>query len=228
MVPTLKNVVESLPFKFIKGDSEVLKRLMLKNDDEFLGFRGKDQFDKKVKATFPNINFMDLYLDWLFISRKSQSIIRFCKDYKSHGEQILKFKYQESRDDHANVIGTEYKALDGIIRSTKDDFWNKYLPPNFPTDQCTIISTYKEKITPIPENLPSCTFEYNLQLFLSNITPTKYDFPKQSFKDSEKMFSDWGIDILELAKDAIKNECSIDVNKDQLRQMFEDLDKKEE
>lgn len=172
---TLKDIVNTLPFKFSKGDSEVLKNLMLKDDNKFLKFRGKDQFDKKVKTLYPEINFMDLSNDYSFIRGKSNSTQRLYKWYKQLGDKLyLKFEYDLSWNNDGMLIGTEFEILNGVILKATDCFWNKYLPPNFANDYSSVSYLFDpiNKITPIPENLPESNFEFDLNgLFLSQITP---------------------------------------------------------
>ena len=165
---TLKQIVEKLPFKFAVGNSDVLKMLMLKNDNEFLRFSGKDQFDKKVKAKYPEIDVNDLSEDYLFVLKKSHRVLWLCQWYKEHGDLLLEFRFQESMDENANIIGSEYKVLDGTVRHVKDKFWNKYFPPNFSYDSSYIrhLSPRLSNETPIPKDLPKSIFECNLDAIL--------------------------------------------------------------
>ncbi len=223
MILTLLNIVEALPLKFIKGDSDVLKKSMLKDDNEFLRFRGKEQFDKKVKILYPDIKISCLYPDYLFNLKKSYSVRRLCHRYEELGDKlVLKFKYQDSIDDSGEIVGKEFKALDGVVKSVKDEFWNKYLPPNFPHDMCFVEYSSFYEITSIPNDLPGNSFECDLnKLFLSKITPKKNEYKKQNFEDTEKMFSSFGIDIIELMAQVITEKESIsDKEKEQLRQIL--------
>lgn len=203
---SLFNVVEQLPFKFSQGDSDVLKTLMLKNDNEFLRFKGKDQFDKRVKSIYPHIRIEDLYLDYLYVSRKSDTILRLCQWYEEHGDKLtIKFEYHGSIDDYGNQIGTKFKTLQGVTRPVKDPFWNKYLPPNFANDACSFSQTYISEITPIPNYLPNSSFECNLdKLFLSQISPKKHE--KSSYNDTVKILSSWGINLDDLFFDSFKEQ----------------------
>jgi len=182
---TLRQIVNLLPFKFPKGDSEVLKNLILKDDNEFLRFRGKDQFDKKVKALYPEINISELYSGFSYTCRKASNVRRLCRDYENHGREnaLLKFRFSESMDDDGNIIGNEFKILDNVVRPITDSFWNKYFPPNFALDHCGVDMTFDfiDKITPIPENLPESNFEFDLiGLFISHIKPIEW--PKTAEK----------------------------------------------
>ena len=212
-----------LPLTFKYGDSKILKRLMLKDDNEFLRFRGKDQFDKKVKVLYPDINISCLYPDYLFNLRKSYGIRRLCHWYEKIGDKlVLKFRYMNSMDDSGKSLGEEFKVLDGVIKSARDEFWNKYLPPNFPYDQCSVDYGVIWDTTSVPNDLPLSSFECDLnKLFLSHIIPIKEEFKNRSFEDSEKMFSGLGIDIIELVAQAItEREFVSEKEKEQLRQIL--------
>jgi len=228
---TLRQIVNSLPFKFSKGDSVVLKNMMLKDDNEFLRFRGKEQFDNKVKALHPEIDINELYDDYFFAYKKSYAIQRLCWWYENHGELLLKFNFQESMDSDANITGSEFKVLDGLIRSAKDVFWNKYLPPNFSNDasyvnylSCTV-GRYEE--TAIPKNLPESNFECDLNgLFLSHIKPI--ESTKTNTESGSSWLLEWGIDIKKLSFEAaleiFQNDGTIlpDEDKEKIRKKIDD------
>ena len=224
---TLRDIVNALPFKFSKGDSEVLKNLMLKDDNEFLRFRGKDQFDKKVKALYPEINISELYGDFIYTYRKTSMIKRLCRDYENHGREnaLLKFSFSESMDDDGNIIGNEFKILDNVVRPITDSFWNKYYPPNFAFDHCSVDMTFDfiDKITPIPENLPESNFEFNLYgLFISHIKPIEW--PKSEIGSGVN----WGINVKEIAFEASleifqkDGTIATDDDKEKIRKMIDD------
>ena len=228
MYLTLRDIIEKLPLKFSQGNSDILKRLMLKDDNEFLRFKGKEQFDKKVKALYPDIDIFDLSDDYLFAQRKAYAVRRLCQWYEDHGGErvLLKFRYEKSMDDSGAIIGTEFKVLDGVVCRITDYFWNKYLPPNSPHDNCSVDTTFDfiDKTTPIPDALPESNFEcdYN-SLFLSNITPKKHELQKQSFEDTKKMFFSFGIDIQELIiQNFLESEKFKDLSKYEMRKYMED------
>ena len=156
MILSLRIVVERIPLKFSSGNSDVLKLAMLKDDNDFLRFSGKDQFDKKVKILYPEINIHDLYCDYYYNFRKAMAILRFCQQYENckKGKVVVKFVYKEGIDPlTGKIVGEDFKILDGIIRPFKDKFWNKYLPPNYHGDQSCLSYVYNEEITSIPRNV---------------------------------------------------------------------------
>lgn len=196
--PTLSDIVNSLPLSFKYGDPDTLKKMMLKDDNDFLRFRGRDQFDKKVKAIYPNINIYTLYEDFIINLRICYSIRRFCENYYHHGNsEIIRFRYDDSMDENTGkYFETEFKILNGVTRPIFDDFWNTFLPPNYVGDRCFISQSYKDEITPIPLNLPQVNkrFVYDLKgLFLSKITPK----PPVKFSESNSvdLLKSFGIDL---------------------------------
>ncbi|MHC1780030.1 MAG: hypothetical protein AB9922_07310 [Bacteroidales bacterium] len=215
----LSEIVDILPLKFKKGDSNIIKRLMLKNDNEFLRFRGKDQFDKKIKKIYPDLLIDELYLDYLFAIKKTSSIIRFCQLYKEHGEDtFIKFKYYESFDDEGMLIGKEYEALDGIVRSIKDCLWNQFLPPNFPQDSCSYDICYQKEIIKSPNFYPNVTFEFNIQKLLNKITPVKHK--KSSYEDNYNALLSWNINLNDILFQCLKDEFP-SINEDIIREKIE-------
>lgn len=196
---TLKNIVEKLDLKFCIGDNYLLKKAMLKDDNEFLRFIGKEQFDEKVKAIYNEIDIFDLALDFQWNCRIANSVFRFCKEYKRIGNKTLvRFKYDDGINE-GKYIGHEFKILDGITRPICDPFWNTYLPPNYIGDNCRIRFVMFEDITPIPKNLPFVEnrFIYDLKtLFFDHI---QIDVPpKSSYNDNKELLKAWGIDIEQL------------------------------
>lgn len=228
---TLKEIINRLPLKFSTGDSDILKNLMLKNENEFLRFRGKDQFDKKVKALYPEINITDLYHDYLFALKKAERVKFLCGWYKNHGELLLEFRFEESMGNDGSFLGSEFEVLNGVVLNAKDKFWNKYLPPNFPEDASCVrylsLHTYKSRETTAPENLPESNFEFDLYgLFISHIKPLER--PKTETGSGTEWLLDWGVDIKEIAFEAALEKfqengtVATDEDKAVIRKMIDD------
>lgn len=190
---SLSDIVNFLPLSFSQGDSMVIKRLLLKNDNEFLRFKGKNQFDKKVKNIYPNIIIDNMFEEYLFAYKKSQSVLRLCKLYKQHGNNLfIIYNYSESFDNDGNLIGSEHRVLDRMVRSVFDPIWNLYLPPIFPTDSSSFTSYYKNSKTEIPKNLPNSNFVCDLSKLLSKITPITN---QENRNDSYEILASFGIDL---------------------------------
>ena len=203
---TLSYILNALPLSFKYGDSDILKGLMLKDDHDFLRFKGKDQFDKKVKAIYPDIKIDDLYEDYITNRRICFSIYRYCQDYYLHGDVLeLRFCYEDSIDENTgDYYETAFKVLDGVTRPYLDDFWNTFLPPNHVGDKCSVTTAYKEEITPVPFHLPQVDkrFVCDLKgLFLSKITPKLPE--KLSETDSINLLKSFGIDFEKMVYDQL-------------------------
>lgn len=198
---TLKEIVELSSLHFSLGNPELLKMLMLKNDNEFIRFRGRMQFDKKVRVIYPDINIFDLYEDFITNIRICNAIKYYCRDYYDHGDRMsYRFRHVSETGDGADTsIDYRFKVLDGITRPISDAFWNTYMPPNFVGDCSYLQMTYREEITPIPDTLPSVDsrFVYDLDAFR-----TRTGYNSSAIDDTTSGTADISIDTSKILLEA--------------------------
>ncbi len=170
---TIRYVAGKIPLQFRQGDSEILKNLMFKNDNEFLRFAGRDQFLKKAHALYPNIDRDMLFEDFLDIMKASHHAYMRCNEFnnmmvRSEQQGIkLQFRYSESLVDTPDGKGCydaaiPYKEWNGLTLPYSHPFWKIYFPPNFHYDRCYVVFTAFADETDIPEMLPQVEEKYRI------------------------------------------------------------------
>ena len=213
---TYKYILEKLPCEFSIGDSDLLKELMLKNENEFLRFAGKEQFLKKTLAVYPDIDRDSLYKEYVRICSATGSAFRFCEEYNKllvrgiQPRDMLVFICSESlvdSDDNRSCFDAAepFKTLHKLTLPVTHEFWKSYLPPNCYGDCCYVRFTPFEDETPIPEHLPIVEDCYKIDiidLFFPDNEPYKYEITPIS-NSAGSTSSDLGIDVNKLAKKAV-------------------------
>ncbi len=171
---TVRYVAGKIPLQFRQGDSDTLKNMMFKNDNEFLRFAGKEQFLKMALAIYPNIDRDMLYEDFLDIMKASHHAFMRCNELNDmivnnvkQGKIRLQFRYFQSLVDTPDGKGCydaaiSYKTLDGLTLHYKNPFWKVHFPPNFHGDCCYVRFTTYDDETDIPEILPQVEEKYQI------------------------------------------------------------------
>lgn len=157
---TLREIASKEPLYFKSGNSEVLKELLFKNDNELYPFAGKDQYLSRIRAVLPDIDADLLLIDYNTSRRLLWTSKIYTRNVYTNGTDPsklqIRFDYDELCEDYAVASKNElFKSFDKVIRPLSDPIWIKYLPPNFVGDRSNFSIIIFEESTDIPRNLPS-------------------------------------------------------------------------